>query len=317
MSIEEKKILITGGAGFIGANFVYKFLELGYNVTVFERKGTNFWRLKKITSKIKIYSPDLTDYAKTEACLKKIKPEVVLHFAAYGAYQSRQQNVTLTIDTNIISSINLINACNNIGVECFINTGTNSEYGIKNKPMKETDVLESDNLYAITKSAVTLYGQMVARKYNFPIVTMRPFAVYGYFEEKERLIPTIIQSCLTGNALKLSRPDSVRDFIFIEDLINGYLAAIKNIKKIRGEIFNLGTGKQYSIQQVVATVKKITNSNIKPRYGTMKKAQTEPKTWIADISKAKKILQWKPRRTLEQGLKKDIEWFKRHLSFYE
>ena len=80
--------------------------------------------------------------------------------------------------------------------------------------------------------------------------------------------------------------------------------------------FNLGTGKQYSIQDVVTIVKKITKSSLKPRYGTIKKAQTEPATWVADISKAKKMLVWKPRHTLEEGLKKDIEWFKDNLKFY-
>lgn len=305
-----KKVLITGGAGFIGANFVHKFLELGYNISVIERKEANFWRLEKIKSKITVYSPDLTNSTQTEACIKKIKPDIVLHFATYGAYQSKQQDMDLTINTNIKASLNLINACQKIGVECFINTGTNSEYGVKNKPMKETDVLEADNLYAITKSAVTLYGQMMARKLNFPIVTIRPFAVYGYFEEPGRLIPDIITSYLKKASPKLSSPSSVRDFIFIEDLVDGYLAVIKNIKSVKGEVFNLGNGRQHSVGQIADII------GVKPIYGAMQKAQTEPAMWVADISKAKKMLHWKPRHTIEKGLKKDVEWFKNNLNFY-
>ncbi len=313
----NKKILITGGAGFIGANFIYKFLELGHNVSVFERKEANLWRIEKIKNKIHLYSPDLTDYNETEKIISKIKPDIVIHFAAYGAYQRFQQDTEATIDTNVISSINLINACDKVGVKCFINTGSSSEYGIKSKPMKETDVLEPDNLYGITKSAITQYGQMMARKFNFPIVTIRPFAVYGYFEEEGRLFTDIIKSCLKNTELNLSNPKSVRDFIFIEDLIDGYLATIKNIRKVKGEIFNLGSGKQSTIDQVFKTTKKIAMSSVRPNYGKMKISQTEPKSWVANISKTKKLLNWEPKYNLEQGIKKDIEWFKKNIDLYE
>jgi len=312
----EKKVLITGGAGFIGANFVYKFLELEYKVNIFERKEANLWRIEKVKDRISIHSPDLTNYDETEKIISEIKPDIVIHFAAYGAYQRIQQDINLTIDTNLKSSINLINACNKVGVECFLNTGTNSEYGIKSAPMKETDILEADNIYAITKSAVTLYCQMMARKFNFPVAIIRPFAVYGYFEEKERLVPTIIKACLTNSRLELSRPDSVRDFIFIEDLISGYLLLIENIKNIKGQIFNLGSGEQNKIEKVVKIIKTATNSKIEPFYGQIKTAQTEPENWVADISKAKSLLNWSPKNTLEQGLQKNIEWFKENINLY-
>lgn len=317
MSSTNKKVLITGGAGFIGANFVYKFLELGYQVFVFERKETNLWRIKNIKNKIKLYSPNLLDYNKTEKIIFKIKPNIVVHLAAYGAYQKTQQEIEATVNTNLIGSINLINACNKVGVDCFINTGSSSEYGIKQKPMKEDDLLEADNLYAITKASVTMYCQMMARKFNFPVAIVRPFAVYGYFEEKERLIPTIIKSCLKNKNMKLSRPNSVRDFIFIDDLISGYLAIIKNIEKIKGHIFNLGSGRQYKIKDIAELIKNITQSKSKTIYGKIKIAQTEPKNWVANIFKAKKMLKWQIKYNLEQGLKKNIVWFKENISLYE
>lgn len=317
MSISNKKVLITGGAGFIGANFVYKFLELGYEVNIFERKESNFWRIEKVKEKIELYSPDLTSYEQVEKCINDIKPEVVIHLAAYGAYQKFQQDINLTIDTNLKGTINLVNACQKLGVQCFINTGTNSEYGIKDTAMKEGDMLEADNIYAITKGAATMYCQMMARKFNFPVAIIRPFAVYGYFEDKERLVPAVIKSCIKNDKLELSRPDSVRDFIFIEDLISGYLSVIENIDKVKGEIFNLGTGKQNTVGEVVKIVKELTGSEIEPVYGQKKIAQTEPKTWVADISRAKEKLGWEPKYSLPDGLGKDIKWFRENISFYE
>lgn len=310
-----KKVLITGGAGFIGANFVYKFLELGYAVAVFEKKGGDLWRIKKVKNKIKLYYPDLTDSKKTEKIISKIKPDIVLHFAAYGAYPRFQQDVKITIDTNLTGAINLVNACHKANVKCFINTGSSSEYGAKQKPMKETDALEADTMYGITKGAFALYCQMMARKLDFPVATARPFAVYGYFEDKERLIPAVITSYLENSAPTLSRPDSVRDFIFIEDLIEGYLSIIKNIQKVKGEIFNFGIGKQSTINDVVAATQKITGSPVQPIYGKVPMAQNEPKTWLADISKAK-MIDWKPKHTLEEGLTKTTGWFKKNISLY-
>lgn len=323
ISKQNRKVLITGGAGFIGANFVYKFLEMGYSVNIFEIKEADLWRLEKAlknpknSKKIEIHSPNLLNYNETEKIIKKIKPDIVLHFAAYGAYQNFQQEISATVDANIKTTINLADACQKADVKCFINTGSSSEYGIKEKPMKETDILEPDNLYGITKSAGTFYCQMLAKKSGFPCATIRPFAVYGYFEEKKRLVPTIINSCLKNNELKLSNPESVRDFIFIEDLISGYLSAVKNIDRIKGEIFNLGTGKQNKIRDVVKIVKKITESMAEPAYGQIKIVQTEPKKWEADISKAKKLLEWRPKYNLEEGLKKNINWFKSNLNLYE
>lgn len=311
-----KRILITGGAGFIGANFAYKFLDLGYDINLLEKQGVNLWRLEEIKEKIKIHYVDLRNYKALETFIIKLNPQIILHFATYGAYQAKQQDINTTIDTNLLGTVNLVNASSKIKFECFINTGSNSEYGVKDKPMKETDLLEPNNLYGITKAATTMYCQDITRKLGLPIVTMRPFAVYGYFEEKERLIPTIIKSCLTNTELKLSSPKSVRDFVFIEDVIDAYLKAIENIQKVKGEIFNIGSGIQSTIDEVVNIIKKINQSIIEPEYGEVKKAQYEPETWLADISKIKNMLNWQPKYNLKKGLEKNIEWFKKNLFLY-
>jgi len=290
---------------------------LGYDVNVIEKQGVNLWRLKKARDRIKLDYPDLTKYEEIEKFMNELEPQIILHFATYGAYQAKQQDIKTTIDINLLGTINLVNACNKIEFECFVNTGSNSEYGRKDKPMKEDDLLEANNLYGITKAAATMYCQNMAMKLGLPIVTMRPFAVYGYFEEKERLIPTVIKSCLANIELKLSSPKSVRDFIFIEDVMEAYLVAIENIQKIKGEIFNVGTGTQTTIDKLVSLVKEITHSKVVPQYGQVKPAQYEPKNWRADISKIKNLLSWQPKYNLKEGLKKNIEWFSKNISFYK
>jgi nucleoside-diphosphate-sugar epimerase len=140
--------------------------------------------------------------------------------------------------TNIIGSVNLIDSCAKNGFKYFINTGSSSEYGLKNSKMVETDLLEPLSAYGVTKSAFTLAAQSYAKIYKLPIVTLRLFSPYGYFDGQSRFVPTIIKSCLDNIPVNLSNPNYVRDFIFIDDVIDAYTYFL-NGNKYYGEIFNI------------------------------------------------------------------------------
>lgn len=312
----KNKILITGGTGFIGANLVYKFLELNEEVHLIVRKSSNFWRLEPVIKKLHLHYIDLLESSQVIKLLKLIKPEIILHLAAYGCYPRRQKDEEEMVRTNILATFNLINSAAKVGFKCFINTGSGFEYGFKNKPIKESDLIEPTDFYGVTKVFGSLYTQYLGKQHNLPIITIRPFAVYGYFEDKERLIPTVIKSFLINEPLQLSNPNYVRDFIFIEDLVDAYLKAIKKINNIKGEIFNIGSGKEVKIKEIIETMRKITHISIRIKYNQIKSRIKEPFHWRADISKAKRLLNWKPKYNLEEGLKKDIEWFKKFIKFY-
>ncbi len=311
-----RKVLITGGTGFVGANFVYTFLERGDEVHLLVRPESKLWRIEPVKNRIKLHTVDLTKEKKVEEFISQLKPDIILHFATYGAYQGKEQDIKVTIDTNLLGTINLVNACSKIPFDCFINTGSNSEYGTKEKPMREDNLLEPNNLYGVTKAAATLYCDFFAKKMDLPLVTMRPFAVYGYFEERERFIPAIINASLTHSQPHLISPHAVRDFVFIEDVIGAYLSAIKHIKTIKGNVFNIGTGVQYTLSEVVNTLNEITDFKLDPIYGVTKPKQYEPPQWVADITKSKKLLQWAPADSLKGGLTKTVEWFKKNAELY-
>ncbi len=316
MILKNKKVLLTGGAGFIGANFVYKLLELGSDIHLIVKPQTNLWRVAPLRDHVTLHMVNLINEADIKKFIVALQPSIILHFATYGAYQRTQQNIQETINTNIVGTLNLLNACLEIPFECFINTGSNSEYGSKNAPMRESDILEPNNLYGVTKATATLYCQLIAKQKNLPIVTFRPFAVYGYFEDKPRLIPAIIRGHLTNSTFHLSSPHHVRDFIFIEDLIDAYLKAMEKIDIVKSTIFNVGSGIQYSLDEVVHLIEKIVGSLLKRSDYTIATAQQEPTVWRADISHIKNMLQWEPRFSLEEGLIKTIEWFRKNEALY-
>ncbi len=309
--LNGKRILITGATGFIGANLVHRFLNTGAEIHIFTRPTSNKWRIRNILNDVNEHSVDLLNYDKLKTVISSIKPHIIFHTAIYGGY-AFQNDTNKILETNFMGTVNLINACTKIEFELFVNTGSSSEYGVKSKPMRESDLLCPINDYGVSKAAATLYCQSVARKEKREIVTLRLFSPYGYYEEPTRLIPSVIKSCLLGENPKLTSPDSVRDFNFVEDVIDAYMQVL-GIPDISGEIFNIACGEQHSVDEVVNLIIKLTGNKVIPQWGNLSNPRTEPSMWVADISKAKKTLNWQPRYSLEEGLKKTVNWFEKNI----
>ncbi|MBU1007079.1 MAG: NAD(P)-dependent oxidoreductase [Candidatus Omnitrophica bacterium] len=307
--MRNKRILITGATGFIGSNLAGYFLKKNANVFIFTRKTSNKWRIKGLLGNVSEHQIDLLDENGLEKAVRKIKPEIIFHTSVYGAYPY-QNDAKKIIEVNFTGTINLLNACLKKGFEIFVNTGSSSEYGVKNKPMKESDSLEPLSEYSASKAAAALFCQAVARKKNVTAVTLRLFSPYGYFEEQDRLVPSLILACIKSKNPKLSSPDSPRDFIFIEDVLKAYEKVVDNKDKVKAEIFNIGSGKQHTVGEVADKVIKLTGSKVKPKWGAVPNPRHEPLRWEANIQKAKRILGWKPVCTLQEGLLKDIKWHK-------
>lgn len=313
--MKAKKILVTGGTGFVGANVVRKLVSLGHRPTILVRKESNLWRLKDVMSKVRFVQTDMSDYKRLKSDLKKIRPNFIYHLATYGANQSIQNNGTDLVKTNILASYNFLEICCGNGFEYFVNTGSSSEYGFKNSPMTEADVLQPVNLYGASKGSVTLMAQVLAKKYSLPIVTLRLFSPYGYFEEKNRFMSTLMTCAVKNKSINLSNPNYVRDFIFIDDLTNAYIHFLSS-KKYFGEIFNIGSGKQSKIGDVVKLTQDISGKKLKINWSKHSSNQLEPKIWVANISKANSRLRWSPKVPIEVGLRKTYEWFEKNIQLY-
>ncbi len=206
-------------------------------------------------------------------------------------------------------------ASSDIPYKLFVNTGSSSEYGYKPKPMKEIDVLVPDSFYAATKASGTLLTQVFARKYQKPICTFRLFSVYGPYEEPTRFVPIVISSAIQKTPVQITAGKICRDFIYVDDVVSAYIRAM-NRKITPGEIFNIGTGLQFSNDEIARVIKKI-NLSLIVQKGAFPKRLWDTGFWVADISKTKKLLGWKPQYTLEKGLKKTYAWIDKNISLYQ
>ena len=314
MMIKGKKVLVTGATGFVGSCLAHKLIELGNEVHVFLRKSSNLWRINGVIDELKSHYVDLCDHKRVEQTIKEIKPEIIFHCAAYGTYPSQKESETI-VKTDLFGTINLVNACAKTDFTRLINTGSSSEYGIKDHPMSEGDVLEPYSMYGVAKSSASIFCQHMAREHGLPIVTLRPFSVYGYYEEPSRFIPTVIVSCLQNRSPRIFSKNSVRDFVFIEDLIDAYLNA-SQVPSAIGQIINIGGGKQHTVAEVAEKIVELTGNQVKIIFDERETSRIEPKVWVADISKAKSLLNWKPKHDLKMGLSKTVQWFKQNLSLY-
>jgi nucleoside-diphosphate-sugar epimerase len=316
--MEGLKVLVTGGTGFVGSNLVRFFLNQGYDVGVLLRKESNTWRLAEVLKDITLVYGDVTQPADVEEAFKKYSPDVVLHTSAYGGYHF-EEDEPRAFAINLYGTMNVLKAFERSGSDLFINTGSSSEYGLKDAPMREDDALEPLGAYAISKASATLYCRGRAIEGSLKIFTLRLFSVYGYYEEPHRLMIYALLSALKGEPLKLGRPDPVRDYVFIEDVEQAYLSVIRRAERLApGEIFNVGTGVETSVGEVVKAVEKIAGRALQVEWG-----KVEPRLgdrhahWVADISKTKAALGWSPKYTVEQGLTETYEWLKQNQAKYE
>lgn len=312
MKFTSKRILVTGATGFVGANLVRKLISQNHQVHILKRKESKIWRIKDIMSELYIHNVDLLEREKLFNTMHKIKPNVIFHLANLGLYAGIDPKIEDSIQINTFGTINLIQGSDSIDYECFINTGSSSEYGAKLSSMKEIDVCEPTSNYAIAKLASTLYATSHAKKTKKPLATLRIFSPYGPYDHPDRLISQAILRMIRGEPFLSENPYSVRDYIFIDDVTDAYLLCIKNCQKISGEIFNIGGGKQIYIKDVIKLLETETGTN-SVRWKASKKNNI---VWQADIRKAKKILNWYPKKNLIEGLKQTINWFKNNSSFY-
>ena len=310
------KVLVTGATGFIGSNLSRKCMEKGFDTHILTRKTSNKWRINDILSDVTEHHSDLSNYLQLVKFLSEIKPDIIFHFASYGTHISYETESARIIEANFVNSVNLIQAANTIDYSLFVNVGSSSEYGMKTSAMSETDILEPMSLYAVTKAASTNFSQLMAKIFGKPIITVRPFSVYGYFEEPIRLIPATIWHCLKHKDMDLSNGTNSMDFIFIEDVVAACIKLIKT-PSLNGEIINLGTGEGHTIKEVVQKILNISQSNIALNWGRLSTSKFTPEKWVANPRKMENVLKWTPQHSLDSGLRKTIDWMRENIDIYE
>jgi nucleoside-diphosphate-sugar epimerase len=307
MGGEFETVLVTGASGFVGANVVRELLAQRRRVHVILRSPQLPWRLADVGARLlTVHQADLTDAAAVRRALRAACPDVVLHLATHGAYESQADGRAI-LQTNVLGSYNLLQACAENGVRLFVNAGSSSEYGFQPEPMQEEMKLTPNSFYAVSKAAQTHLGSLFAQRTSLAVACFRLFSVYGPWEEPTRLIPTMIRRARAGLRLEMVEPRIARDFVYVEDVVSA-LVNFPRLAELRGEVINLGTGTETTLAEVVATVKELLDSSSEVRWAAMAPRQWDSRRWVADPTRAAQRLGWAPRHSFRQGLARMARW---------
>lgn len=306
-----KRVIVTGATGFVGANLARRLLRDGHEVHLLVRAGYQPWRIEEIRGDVHLHEVQLHEIESVTCVIDQIRPDWIFHLAVYGAFSSQTNQLHL-VQTNIRGTINLVQACLKTGFEAFVNTGSSSEYGFKDHPPAETEVLEPNSLYAASKAAATAYCRQTAQERNVHLPTLRLYSVYGPYEDPTRLISTLIVRGLQGELPPLVGPETSRDFVHVDDVVEAYLLAATHPSQEPGAIYNVGTSVQTTVREAVAVARQALEIPAEPCWGTMPARSWDTSVWVSDNRKISKELAWTPRYNFLRGFTATVEWFRAH-----
>ena len=306
-----KRVIVTGGTGFVGANLARRLLRDGHEVHLLVRTGYQPWRIEEIRDDVRLHEVRLHDIEPVSRVVDQIRPDWIFHLAVYGAFSS-QTDLQPMVQTNIHGTINLVQACLKTGFEAFVNTGSSSEYGFKDHPPAETEVLEPNSPYAVTKVASTLFCRQTACQQHVHLPTLRLYSVYGPYEDPTRLISALIIHGLQGELPPLVGPETSRDFVHVDDIVDAYLLAATQPGQEPGAIYNVGTSVQTTVREAVSVAREALDISVEPSWGTMPARSWDTSVWVSDNRKICKELGWAPRCEFLRGFAATVDWFRAH-----
>lgn len=283
-------------------------------MVVLKRPSSDLWRLRDVISQLEIIDFDL-GLGKEEELIKKIpKVDFIYHLASAGVNQS-ETSYGLMMRSNILGTLLMLECARDLRVERFIYCGSCFEYG-QGAILSEKSFPAPVSEYAVSKLAGWFLANSFFYKYALPVVSLRPFNVYGPYEGSHRLVPYTIIHSLKGTDIQLTLGEQKRDFVFIDDLIDGFIAAA-GAAGIIGGTYNLASGKSISVREAVNTIIELVNTRSKPVFGGLEYRKSEISILSGDPSEAKSKLGWNAKIPLRDGLSRTIEWFKGNLSHYD
>jgi UDP-glucose 4-epimerase len=305
-----RRVLVTGGGGFVGANLVRRLLRDGHTVHVTVHRGSSPWRLEAVHGRVTLHDVELGAAADVTALLRDVRPHWVFHLAAHGAY-SWQTDLARMVQTNVTGTMNLVQACLGAGVETLVNTGSSSEYGFTTRAPCESDAIEPNSHYAVTKAAATLFCRHTAQREGLRLPTLRLYSVFGPWEDPGRLMPTLLQRGLAGRLPPLVAPETARDYVYVDDVSEAYLLAATVPNQEPGAIYNVCSGVQTTLREVVDVARRLLAVRARPRWGTMPGRQWDTAVWVGDPTRIRAALGWAARDTFESGFAKLAAWMRR------
>jgi NAD dependent epimerase/dehydratase len=318
-----RKVLVTGAAGFIGSHLVESLASDGAEVRAFVRYNSrnDYGWLEQLDDtlgdEVEIFRGDL---ANPEAVYNAVREcDTIFHLGALIPIPYSYQHPREFVEANVAGTLNVLEACRREPVRRIVHTSTSEVYGTALRvPIDEEHPLNAQSPYAATKIGADQLALSFRRSFEMPVVVARPFNTFGPRQSARAVIPTLITQALALESVELGSTHPTRDFLYVEDLARGFRRCAE-ADGVEGEVINLGTGTEISIADLAETVFRLVGRESALSYSEdrARPPQSEVERLLADTSKARRLLDWSPEVSLEEGLRRTIEWFEGSLEAYK
>ena len=313
MNFGATRVLVTGGAGFLGSEVVSQLIQKGANVTVLDNFSSGKMKyLPKNNRRLKVIKGDVRDEKKVLQAVKD--QEAVIHLAALPFIPDSFYYPQDFFTVNTIGSVNVLwGSINSKSVELFVQISTSEVYGSAQfVPMDESHPTTPHSTYAVSKFAGDRAAFTLHKENGFPVVIIRPFNSYGPRYTEPYIIPEVINQILNGSGeLTLGNVNAVRDFTFVSDTADAILRSITE-EKAKGEIINVGSGIEITIRDLAQKIARIGNKKIKIKYDESRERPYDVDRLVCNNRKAQTLLHWKPKIEMNEGLSITYNWSKKN-----
>jgi UDP-glucuronate 4-epimerase len=317
---QMKNILITGGAGFIGSRLAKKLIEESDSEIIIIDNFNQYYdpKLKEARinnllpqGKFKLYKADITDLKELRKIFQENNIDAVIHEAAQAGVRYSLEAPFVYEKTNVAGTLNILECCKEFKVKKLVFASSSSVYGdCREAPFKESCRTDSPvSLYAATKKSVEMICHSYHSLYKIPMAGLRYFTVYGPWGRPDMALFKFTEKILKGEAIEVYGEGQMqRDFTYIDDIVAGTIAALE--KDLNFEIFNLGRGNPSGLMDFIEILEKNLGVEAKKEFLPMQKGDVS--LTYADISKAKEMLNWQPKVSLEEGVANFVDWYKKY-----
>ncbi|MCB2153408.1 NAD(P)-dependent oxidoreductase [bacterium] len=309
---QNRKAFVTGASGLIGSALVHHLVANGYDVTGAYTSDAHLYRLDAVRDRIRVVRMDLCDPTSIDAALENSKPEIVFHVAAAGVHAEGESDRIIRV--NVEGSAVFARAAIRHGIRRFVYTGSGHEYEPRGLPMDESVPLRPLNLYCASKSSCWQMLDYLCRHEGFPLVTVRPFSVFGPMERETKLIPMVVRKSLAGETIELTSGLQIRDYVFVDDVADALRRCAEAPESaVLGEVFNVGAGQDRACsvrEMVMRTIQLAGAPADLARFGKASRSRHEAPYFVADFTKIAYRLGWYPTTALVDGLTATIDYIR-------
>ncbi|MDI6785580.1 MAG: SDR family NAD(P)-dependent oxidoreductase [bacterium] len=323
MDWKNKTVLVTGAAGFIGSHLTEKLVSLGAKTKAFIRYNSrgnqgfieNF--KPQVKEKLEIIAGDLKDLQAVKEASREV--DIIFHLGSLIAIPYSYLHPTEVVETNVLGTLNVMNAAKENNVKRIIHTSTSEVYGTAiYVPIDEKHPLQGQSPYSASKIGADMIAESFYRSYDLPVITIRPFNTYGPRQSARAVIPALITQIIAGKDVFLGSTKPVRDFNFVADTVCGFIKTAET-SNIEGEVINIGNGKGITIGELTDKIISLIGKEVKVLFDAtrIRPTKSEVERLIASNEKAKKLIGWEPKVSLDEGLKRTIDWISDNIAIYK